>query len=498
MVIIIDAVVCLLIVGVFCYVKCIKYGQTPEWKSLWEEKESLEFLLPMAGFLVEKTGFGSWWEKQGRNRELVEAVEVGTEPGRAKLRFLSRMIARVILFLLVFCSLSMVLSLQDTKQKLTSEGEILRPVNGGSENVNLHLEAVEDEKRLEKDLSLRIASKKLTKEQFHSLVLESQEALEEQVLDQNESREHVDRAIYLPSELFDTQIAIEWKRGVETPVRSDGSIITEKVPDEGCDTVLTAEFSYEALEGEVEQLEFVFRIYPPTLEWKEQLEQDIMEEIQEADQNSRQQDVVTLPKSVSGVSVTYAEKVEDKAAVLLCTGFLAAGILVLSTKQKLQKQMKKRELQLLMDYPEIMGKFTLLLGAGMTMKGAWMKIVSDYLDKQEKGREERRFAYEEMLVTARELENGITEASAYDNFGRRVHLLPYLKFTTLLVQNMRKGAKGMSKMLEYEAAQAYEERKETAKRIGEEAGTKLLFPMIIMMTIVFAIIMIPAMLQFSA
>jgi hypothetical protein len=40
--------------------------------------------------------------------------------------------------------------------------------------------------------------------------------------------------------------------------------------------------------------------------------------------------------------------------------------------------------------------------------------------------------------------------------------------------------------------EAFEERKETAKRLGEEAGTKLLIPMMIMLVLVLVIIMVPA------
>ena len=52
-------------------------------------------------------------------------------------------------------------------------------------------------------------------------------------------------------------------------------------------------------------------------------------------------------------------------------------------------------------------------------------------------------------------------------------------------------------LLEYESSESFRERKETAKRLGEEAGTKMLFPMLLMMAIVFAIIMVPAVMKFS-
>jgi hypothetical protein len=45
--------------------------------------------------------------------------------------------------------------------------------------------------------------------------------------------------------------------------------------------------------------------------------------------------------------------------------------------------------------------------------------------------------------------------------------------------------------------EAFEERKEAAKRLGEEAATKLLIPMMIMLIIVFLMILVPAFWSFG-
>ena len=64
-----------------------------------------------------------------------------------------------------------------------------------------------------------------------------------------------------------------------------------------------------------------------------------------------------------------------------------------------------------------------------------------------------------------------------------------------MTQNLRKGTRGLGLLLEQEAADAFEERKNLAKKYGEEAGTKLLLPMMIMFGIVVAVIMVPAMMS---
>ena len=54
----------------------------------------------------------------------------------------------------------------------------------------------------------------------------------------------------------------------------------------------------------------------------------------------------------------------------------------------------------------------------------------------------------------------------------------------------------MAAILGREAEEAYEERKKRARILGEEAGTKLLLPMLLMLVIVMAILMVPAFFAF--
>ena len=71
-----------------------------------------------------------------------------------------------------------------------------------------------------------------------------------------------------------------------------------------------------------------------------------------------------------------------------------------------------------------------------------------------------------------------------------------MKFSTLLSQNIRKGSNDLLYVLRQEADNAFVERKNVAKKLGEEAGTKLLLPMMMMLCIVMVIIMIPAYFSF--
>lgn len=153
---------------------------------------------------------------------------------------------------------------------------------------------------------------------------------------------------------------------------------------------------------------------------------------------------------------------------------------------RLKKLQKKREEELLVDYPEIVNKFILLLGAGLTMKGALGRMLRGRRE------DEMRYAYRELKYIYHEMNNGITEAAAFEEMGNRIRMIPYMRFGALVSQNLKKGSAELIPLLELEAAEAFSQRKENAKRRGEEASTKLLLPMMMMLGIVMALIIIPA------
>ena len=95
-------------------------------------------------------------------------------------------------------------------------------------------------------------------------------------------------------------------------------------------------------------------------------------------------------------------------------------------------------------------------------------------------------------MTIYEMESGVTQTKAYERFGRRCRVQSYNRLATMLSQNVRKGATNLAVLLREEAAYAFEERKHTARRLGEKAGTKLLVPMMMLLGMIMVVIMVPA------
>ena len=133
----------------------------------------------------------------------------------------------------------------------------------------------------------------------------------------------------------------------------------------------------------------------------------------------------------------------------------------------------------------------------MTLQGAWKKIAETYEEKRDQKLLAEKPVFEEMLITCREMESGMGEQRAYERFGERCGPAGYRRFGNMLAQNLKKGSRGLVALLEQEAGNAFEERKSAAKRYGEEAGTKLLIPMVMMLGIVMVILLVPAIFTFQ-
>ena len=145
-----------------------------------------------------------------------------------------------------------------------------------------------------------------------------------------------------------------------------------------------------------------------------------------------------------------------------------------------------------------------VLPLGVTFITILQTAASEYRSQQEAeskrkaGKKQNiRYLYEEILLVCNELDSGVAEAEAYMHFGRRCHSRQYTKLCSLLVQNLRRGNDTLLAVLQEEAQSSFEERKNLARELGEEAGTKLLLPMMIMLGVTMLIIIVPAYFSFS-
>ena len=336
-------------------------------------------------------------------------------------------------------------------------------------------------------ICVEVQEREYVGEEVQEMFRKVMERLDKVILGKNQSLDRVEKDLQLVNALEGYPVEMAWELDSYDVLNVDGTIRREDLPEEGILVELRATISYRE-----EKAVYIrnARIFPVTRKGVDQLLYEIQTELQKQEETTRANEQFELPERVGGRIITWNQEKEKHWYYVLILGGTLSVYLIYREKEKVRRMEKRRQEQLKRDSPELISKLTMLLGTGITLRSAWERIVENYeIQKAQLG---QRVVYEEMQAAIHEMKSGISEAEAYERFGKRCGDVSYVKFATLISQNLRKGSKGVSALLKMEAIQAFENRKSLAKRKGEEAGAKLMMPMIGMLAVVFVMIMVPA------
>lgn len=343
------------------------------------------------------------------------------------------------------------------------------------------------------DLTVEVSEQAYDGAGLQELFDRSTALLEREILGENQSLDRIEQDMDLVTEVPGEPVDVSWELDRYDVMNVYGELQEGALSPEGTLVNLKAVLTYQEDETRQALYECTAMVYPRTLGADEARQKNLEQEIRDRDKETQTREELRLPDEVDGEGVRYYPRLDIRGLVIMGMALMTGLLLLAKEKQDLLKEQQKRKEQMIRDYPEIISKLTLFLGAGMTVKRAWKKIITDY---ETKGKARgKRYIYEEMIRTAREMDSGVMESESYERFGRRCQVQEYMRLGALLSQNLRKGTKGLTQMLRMEAIQAFEERKARAKRLGEEAGTKLLAPMFLMLAVVLVIVIVPAFLS---
>lgn len=314
--------------------------------------------------------------------------------------------------------------------------------------------------------------------------------LEKLFLKHNTDLYHIESDTLMPTVFPETKVAIQWNMESWEYMDPDGTVKNEwlsKPVALKVQAVLT-------LEGQSLVWKRELRICPPTEPDSDQKLRMLEARIQELQEEDTEE--LLLPRELRGESIVWYTRPDNRWIWIAALTVIALFAVLGGQKQEEERFRKQKERSMALDYPKIVSRLSLYMGAGISTRKAWERIVEDY---GKKSREEKEFraAYEEMCTALHEMQSGVPEALAYERFGARCHVPAYLKLGTLLSQNLRKGTKNLSELLKEEAEEAFEDRKALAKQMGEECESKLLFPMILMLLTILIMIMYPAVASFQ-
>lgn len=316
--------------------------------------------------------------------------------------------------------------------------------------------------------------------------------LDRRLLGENGSPDHVTEKLCLPAEAADGRVAVEWNIDHPEYLQYDGAPAAD-IPIEGVSVRLEARLTCQA-----EELYYHKQVvlYPET-EGEGGWARQVKEALEEANVDSTAK-LYHLPQTIAGRKVVWNRGRENPALVLSLT-ILTVGILLVWRRRERDRQEKEQHRAgLLRDYPAFVSRMCLFLGAGLSVRQVFYRMAGS-AEEQERAKVKKGFRdhlAEELRLTCRELEQGISEAQAYRHLGERSGLLEYRTFTALLVQNIRKGNQELLTMLQLEADKAFADRRRNAEVLGSKAGTKLLMPMGLMLVVVLILVVFPACVSF--
>lgn len=414
-------------------------------------------------------------------REDLQTLEpAGNTPKRQK-EYVIKKLSVCILIVLCGVGLSAVLWIKEGLDTEIADNRINRNLYGdGTRRVSL----VADDGEKDYDIAIDIEEKSYTQKELMEMAERMLPVLENSMLGENESFDRVEYDLRLVKSMEGYPFGVEWHVDEEY-MDYDGRLVNDRL-DTPRLVEVTAVLSCESFEMEHTM---AMKLYSKAVQPDEAAL--IERRVKQEEQDSRESEDMTLPSEIGDRSISWSYKRSYNGLLFLAATPILVLFVYFSHDRDLHRQVEDREEQMRLDYPEIVSSLALLIGAGMTVPNAWGKIARDYKDrKEENGR--KKYAYEEMLLTVYEMESGVTQANAYERFGRRCRIPSYNKLSTMLSQNIRKGAANLPVLLREEAADAFEERKHMARKLGEKAGTKLLLPMMMLLGITMLIIMVPA------
>lgn len=376
--------------------------------------------------------------------------------------------------------------------RLGEDGSLVRNSYGqGARQIAL----IADIEGQEIPVTVEVEEQLYSEEELKKQEREAFAALQQSILGGNGSPEHVTEELELPESVNGYPFQITWESSDELAVSYTGKVGSGRELDaDGELVVLQATL---ACRGWSCTETFPVRVFPPQPEGTERQKQELLQRIREADKKSASEERLVLPAELEGKQIVWKEAGGSSWWLLLPALWAAVYTAAwMREREKIQKKASQRREQLSDSYAELVSKLLLLLEAGMSLRNAVTRISGIYAE-QRKGGGKKNYAYEELTAVCREMEKGVPEREAYRHLGMRIELPAYRKLATLLNQSNRLGASGFREQLQEEAESAWEERKAKARQKGEEAGTKLLLPMMVLLLLVLLFIMLPAYFSFA-
>ena len=344
--------------------------------------------------------------------------------------------------------------------------------NEGEKNLKL-VAHYEDETE---EINVRVGEKKLLYQEAMEEMDEAFREVKVRMLNNNPSSDKVSENLDFISDLSEFEVKLIWDVEDEEVIGLDGSINYK-----GEESVITKVFLTEVCGEYSKSYEITLKVMGEGE--RERIEEYVQSYVDDQEENEE----VVLPQSIGDKSISFTKK-KDYLGIIICIfGGVFSVIVFYGKDQNINEEIRKKNEEGIIDYPDILGKYLLLCRAGLSNISAIGRIVKDY-EKENK----KRYAYEELKLMLKKINLGKNEVDCYEEFGRRMGGVAYMKLAVLMEERMVKGNREISSEMELELKKAWEERSKVIRIYGQRAGTKLVMPMVLILMVTLSVIIFPA------
>ncbi len=447
-----------------------------ERKSILKSEYKLTFMYGLALFITDK------FLKRYVNNNLkidraIKKINVKEKVLWEKSLYVAEKVAISLTVIFISLSIGFMATGKDKKTSYTVKS--IKRDSKISKEYNLGV--LEDGKK--KDIKVIAAKKELSGKEIEKLFDKTIKDVKKSIRGKNKSLDRVEYDLLLKDKTKDG-VGLFWTSDKPKILEHSGKL--NKGGGNGTVVKLHLEMK---LKNVVRDYSFGVLVFEPKGE--PSLEDEIQKYV---DNNDIYSSKVTLPKSLNKKSLKFYGKEDGSLNYIFFVGLILGVILFLARDRDLYKKVNDRNIQMIMDYPDLISEYILYLGAGLSFKSATQRIVKDYKLNSDK----KRFIYEEIGMMQHKMKSGVSESAAINELADRCKLHSYTKFCSIIQQNLKRGTGEITKALKNELVSAMEEKRNSALKAGNEISTKLLAPMVSMLLITLVIVMVPAFLTMKA
>lgn len=144
-------------------------------------------------------------------------------------------------------------------------------------------------------------------------------------------------------------------------------------------------------------------------------------------------------------------------------------------------KLEVRHETILREFPHVLSQLALLVNAGMPLREA-LDVTSQKGDG---------VLYQELKVLMDEINNGVPEYEALAGLADRCGVDSIRKFSSLIIQNVRKGSGELAMVLMELSSEVWRNRVSNVKEEGEKASAKLMIPVLIIFCGILVMVIVP-------